>query len=292
MLLRRLTVVLLLGLWGCNDPQVQEVADQAYQQTENIVKIGPRDPGSKGIEKVQNYIRGQVSKMGWVLQEQHFESTTPVGKIQMKNLYFDIQGKSTKQILLVAHYDSKKIDKITFVGANDAASSVGLLLALSPWIKSQQFTHTIRVLLVDGEEAFMHWSRNDSLYGSKAYADQISDPSLIQAVVVLDMISDEDLQLIRSRGSDAKLLQILERVLKENNMQHLLDEKWSYVEDDHIPFIQKGIASLHLMDFTFGGRQTPGYYWHTEKDNMDLVSKKSLLIMTRLMMDLLPEIDL
>lgn len=285
--------IMFFLLVACRETQSQKVAHQAYQHTEKIVALGPRYPGSQGIERVRDFLRKEVSSMGFVMQEHRFDAQTPKGKITMNNLFYEIPGKYKKKIILGAHYDSKYMGSLEFVGANDAASSVGLLLALSEWFKSNPVDHTLQVVFFDGEEALGHrWSDEDSLYGSRAFVSQMVEKDQIHAVLVLDMISDPDLQLIRSQGSNEDLLKILENALIKISKPDLLEKKWSYIEDDHVPFIKAGIPTLHLMDFTFGGNQTPGVFWHTEKDDMQQVSKKSLQTMAQLMMILIPEISL
>ncbi|MCB1198700.1 MAG: M28 family peptidase, partial [Deltaproteobacteria bacterium] len=174
-------IVLLIFCASCNASENKTIASNVYRITKDIVAYGPRDPGSKGLEKVRSYLRGKVAGMGFVLQEQHFKANTPLGAIEMKNLYFDIPGTTSAMILLGAHYDSKRMGDMKFIGANDAASSVALLLGLSPWIKKQRFKYTVRVVLFDGEEAIRTWSSLDSLYGSKAYVQQIGEKESVKA---------------------------------------------------------------------------------------------------------------
>jgi len=287
---------MVLTLWlcfaiGCDDADPKLISNQAYTLTEKIVALGPRAPGSTGIEKVRMLLRSEVSQKGLVMQEHIFEANSPLGPIEMKNLYVDVPGKTKKQILLGAHYDSKLMRKLRFLGANDAASSVALLLALIDWIKDQNFDHSVRIVLFDGEEALVSWSSRDSLYGSKAYVRYSQHLKDVKAVVILDMISDHKLELIRSKGAHPKLMGYLEEVMTKLKLSGDLAKTISSVADDHQPFVQKGLPTLHLMDFTFGGDQSPGLYWHTEQDTMAQVSQESLLKMTLIMMGLLPKID-
>jgi Zn-dependent M28 family amino/carboxypeptidase len=48
------------------------------------------------------------------------------------------------------------------------------------------------------------------------------------------------------------------------------------VSDDHIPFLQKGIPALDLIDFDYGPGPPPGAYWHTPQDTLDKVCPESL----------------
>lgn len=241
-----------------------------------MVAFGPRTSGSPEIQKVRDWIENKVVSMSLTLQKRPFMAKTPKGLVKMVNLSYMIPGtKHDEHIVLLAHYDSKVFTNIKFVGANDAASSVSLLLALTPQIQKMQLPFDVQVVFVDGEEAFVEWKFSDSLYGSRQMAQDIRGVK-IKAMIVVDMVADKNLTFIRSRGSNEKLLGYLEQSLKEMNQPEKLDSEWSYVMDDHTPFVEMGIPTLHLMDFTFGGNASPGPLWHTEKDDMDHISAESL----------------
>ena len=46
----------------------------------------------------------------------------------------------------------------------------------------------------------------------------------------------------------------------------------SAIEDDHLPFLKKGVNALDLIDFDYGPNNE---YWHNEKDTMDKLSAHS-----------------
>jgi glutaminyl-peptide cyclotransferase len=210
----------------------------------------------------------------------------------MVNLSHVIPG--TKQIqgpiVLLAHYDSKLIPNMNFIGANDAASSVALLLTLTKPIEQLQLPYDVQIVFVDGEEAFVEWNFHDSLYGSRQMAQDVRGVN-IKAMIVVDMVADKDLSFIRSRGVDENLLSHMEQSLKEMNHLDKLESQWSYVMDDHTPFMEMGIPTLHLMDFTFGGKKQPGTFWHTEQDNMENISAESLSITGELILRILKKIQ-
>jgi Zn-dependent M28 family amino/carboxypeptidase len=51
-------------------------------------------------------------------------------------------------------------------------------------------------------------------------------------------------------------------------------------EDDHMPFLQRGVPSIDVIDADYGPQtpQTPDGYHHTAQDTMDKISAKSLAI--------------
>ncbi len=48
------------------------------------------------------------------------------------------------------------------------------------------------------------------------------------------------------------------------------------IGDDHSPFQKAGIPAVDLIDFSFGGEDTPGVYWHTPEDTLDKICPESL----------------
>jgi Zn-dependent M28 family amino/carboxypeptidase len=47
------------------------------------------------------------------------------------------------------------------------------------------------------------------------------------------------------------------------------------MEDDHIPFVRRGVPSADLIDFDYGYGNV---FWHTTQDTVDKLSPKSLEI--------------
>jgi len=47
------------------------------------------------------------------------------------------------------------------------------------------------------------------------------------------------------------------------------------VEDDHLPFLKRGVPSADLIDFNYGYNDV---FWHTTQDTVDKLSPKSLEI--------------
>jgi glutaminyl-peptide cyclotransferase len=273
-----LVSVLILAMMACKPSSTSDLGKEAYKLTGEIVAFGPRPPGSPELEKVREWIRLYIEKNGLTMQKRPFMARTPKGMKQMVNLSYVIPGVQKKGlVVLMAHYDSKLFTDIQFVGANDAASSVALLLTLTKPIQKAQLPYDVQVVFVDGEEAIVDWTFHDSLYGSRQMAQDVRGVD-IKAVIVVDMIADKDLSYIRSRNVDEKLLSYFEKSLEEMNQSQKMETQWSYVMDDHTPFVEIGIPTLHIMDFTFGGKKQPGKFWHTEQDNMENISAESLSI--------------
>src|ERR1700734_2169669 len=103
---------------------------KAYEHVAKIVGYGPRPPASEGLRHVQDYIREQLKSYGCTVDEDDFHASTPVGDVAMKNIVAKTPGTGQGIILLLTHYDSLSSVK-NFVGAEDSASSDGVMLELA-----------------------------------------------------------------------------------------------------------------------------------------------------------------
>jgi len=256
---------------------VSAIGENAIEYTKVITGIGPRPPGSAGIQKVRDWLSRKVSEQGFALQSDRFQAPTPIGRIEMVNLSYVIPGQQRiRKVLLVAHYDSKRFVGFDFVGANDAASSVALLVALTPEIQKRKLPFDVEIDFVDGEEAIAQWTDADSLYGSRRLGSSLQGRKDIRAAFVVDMVGDADLRLLNEFNSDTNLRAQLKQVVEDLGHSELLDVTPSGMIDDHIPLISAGIPTLHLMDYTYGDTTSPGKYWHTAQDTVDKLSPASL----------------
>ena len=61
-------------------------------------------------------------------------------------------------------------------------------------------------------------------------------------------------------------------------------DTWGAVEDDHMPFVKKGVPALNLIDFDFP-------WWHTDGDTLDKVSPLSLEIVGRVVVETLHRLE-
>jgi hypothetical protein len=102
------------------------------------------------------------------------------------------------------------------------------------------------------------------------------------------MIGDRELDLLKERNSTRWLSDMLWEAAGKAGLQGIFSPVESYIEDDHIAFLDAGMAALDLIDLNYG----PGNsYWHTEADTMDKLSAESLEKTGRLVLTLLPMIQ-
>jgi hypothetical protein len=255
---------------------------RAFRDLRDLVAIGPRPAGSPGAAATRALIRERLRQAGWKVQEHPFEARTPRGPVPMVNLIAVRRGSRPGRILLVTHYDTKNIDGIRFVGANDGGSGVALLLEAARQLATRELVYEVWLVFCDGEEAIgPNITRDDGLYGSRALAERMEsngELETVRALILVDMVADADLNLITNVATPAPLRALLVQEARALGVEGVIDRTpFPGLVDDHTPFVERGVSRvLTLIDFQYGARRTPGPYWHTERDDLDAVSERSL----------------
>ncbi len=265
---------------------------QAFAYTKRAVEFGPRPPGSPAIMQLQTYLAGQLKSFGCAVVEENFRAQTPSGPVAMKNILCHLKGKpGTRALVVSGHYDTKLSPGMTFVGANDAGSSTGLLLELARTEARKPRRHDLWIVFFDGEEAFVQWGPNDSLYGSRYQAGRWQSSGLaarIAALINVDMIGDKDLNLLQDMNSSPELIRLVWGVARDLGYARHFENAATAIEDDHMPFRRIGVPAIDLIDFEYGPLNR---YWHTERDTLDKLSPASLEIVGRVVTETLRRLD-
>ena len=284
--LRHLAVLGVLICCGRPGPAVEASFDgaRAFQDLLDFVAIGPRPAGSEGAEQARGLIRQRLRQAGWPVEAHRFRADLPGGsELEMTNLIGRRIGKRPdERILVVTHYDTKSIEGTRFVGANDGASGVALLLELARQLGAREPALTVELVFFDGEEALgTDITAQDGLYGSRALASRMKQDGTfagLRALVLVDMVADRDLNLSIDLGSDPSLRAIVREEAKRLGLESIIDPDATLrLVDDHTPFLRQGLREvISFIDFQFGGPYSPGPYWHTARDNLGAVSQESL----------------
>lgn len=148
----------------------------------------------------------------------------------------------------------------------------------------------VQILLLDGEEAFLSWTATDSLYGARSLAaeweitmnpamSKYKDPlEQISMFVLLDLLGTSNprvpsyfltthwaYQSMASIESRMRNLGLLESTPANPFLPDTAKMATQFgkpgVEDDHIPFITRGVPTLHIIPSPFPP------VWHTMDDD-------------------------
>lgn len=250
----------------------------AFSHVKELVGFGPRPAGSPAIAQAQAYITGVLKKLNLQVEHQDFLANTPNGPVSMKNIVGKARQSGKAVVILGSHYDTRVMTNAAFVGANDGGSSTGLLLELARVLSQRRNTFTLWFVFFDGEEAQREWSETDSLYGSRYFVEKLKadgQAQAIKAMILMDMVGDRDLKLENDVSSTRWLMEMVRRSAGELGYGKYLATSQKGMVDDHIPFIQAGIAAVDLIDYDYGFNNS---FWHTSNDTLDKISPRSLKI--------------
>ncbi|MEX2160863.1 MAG: M28 family peptidase [Anaerolineales bacterium] len=241
------------------------LADADYQMA-----LGPRVPESEAHEAAVQWMSDSLIAAGWEVEIQQAEALGhPLSNV------IATRGSGSPWIILGAHYDSRiYADKdadpagreLPVPGANDGASGVAVLLELArslpPDLRAQ-----IWLVMFDAEDngGIPGW---DWILGSRAFAESLQEQP--DAVVIVDMIGDSDLQIYFEANSDVTLREQIWATAAELGLGSVfINEVRHSMLDDHTPFLQLGIPAVDIIDFDYP-------YWHTRADTLDKISAESL----------------
>ena len=270
----------------------------------------PHAFGSQRQADVGDYIVRRGSEQGFQVEKQNFSAETPnpelrgPGKLRLSKsgrniLWFDANKKAKPLVLIASHYDTKSIKDLSYVGANDSASSsVAIMGFLKTLNDLDNRCHYVGVWF-DGEESVLHgWQdgertypikMTDNTYGSRYFVNQLekcgshyclkSTNKKILALILLDMIGSKNPKITMESNSTKLLNKLLRKSLDELGYRNMIGSAGD-VQDDHIPFLQKGIPAVNLIDFE------NIQFWHTHNDDLQNLSVDSMLIFSKIAMDL------
>ncbi|KZZ90216.1 Peptidase M28 [Moelleriella libera RCEF 2490] len=278
--------------------------------------LTPRVPGTEGNRKVQSHLVDffKSSLPDWELLWQNSTQQTPLEgnkTVSFSNLIFrrDPPGSrpgDVARLTLVAHFDSL-ISPEGFVGAIDSAAPCAMLLhvarsidaALTAKWKAEgaggaddglEEKQGVQILFLDGEEAFVHWTATDSLYGARSLAEEWeSQPHPATSVyhtplhsislfVLLDLLGSaepsipsyflpthwtyQNMATLEKRMRELGLLESKPAKPFLYDSEKQADQFYrGGIEDDHIPFMARGVDVLHIIPTPFPA------VWHQMSDD-------------------------
>lgn len=246
---------------------------RAWDHLEALVAFGPRPPGSPAAAQVREYLRTAFTATGATVRDQEFTAHTPHGQVPMTNLWAEVAGAHDGILVIGAHYDTKRLAGVAdFVGANDSASAVAVLLTLAEALaQGPPPPRTVWLVCFDGEEAYGPWSETDGIYGSRAFVAHLREDQALRRIVGminLDMIGDEHLRILREAQSTPWLVDRIWAAATARGLQRHFGSEQQAVTDDHVPFLRAGIPAVNLIDFRYGPRSLDNRWWHSRHDTV------------------------
>ncbi len=287
------TVVLVAAAWlapsGCAAEPFS--GSSALSFTKQMVAFGPRPSGSPALKKTQDYILAQLKTCGCQIIRDPFTAQTPLGPVPMMNIIARFPGSSGRAVVISGHYETKKLPGVNFVGANDGGASAGFLLEMARALAGGQRKNDVYLVWFDGEESFGEWSNTDGVYGSRHLAQRWSDDGTlgrIKALINVDMIGDKNLGILQELNSSSALRRLVWQTAAQLGLGRFFLNLGGAVEDDHMPFLRRGVQAVDLIDFDYGPNNS---WWHTERDTIDKLSAESFQVVGTVLLEVLKRLE-
>jgi Zn-dependent M28 family amino/carboxypeptidase len=195
----------------------------------------------------------------------------------------------------MSHFDTAPRVKGRFEGANDSASTTGLLMELAAALRRVGGALNNNILLVwtDGEECFRSYGPSDGFHGSRHLVKKFkAEKRKVSAAICLDMLGDKNLNIMLPYNSTKHLIDKTIQAAKNVKLDKFVNvEKRFDIRDDHTAFLEAGYPAIDLIDFDFGSRPGLNDYWHTTKDSIDKISAESLYVSGQIASELINIID-
>src|SRR4051812_31691536 len=273
-------------------------AQRAFGYLKDMCAFGPRPSGSAAMLKQQAYLKEHFEKLGGKVTFQRFLANNPLGgeKVPMANVIIEWHPERKDRILLCAHYDTRPLpdrdlDPVKrrdgpFLGANDGASGVAVLMEIGHLMPQLKGPIGIDFVLLDGEELVYQDGRDPYCLGATWFAEkyvQEPPPYKYRWGVLLDMVGDAHLQLFQEHFSATwhetrALVKAIWATAQRLGVKEFLPRsKFLVSEDDHMPLRNKGgIPTCDIIDFVDAYGNPPPTTWHTSHDDPQHCSPSSL----------------
>jgi Zn-dependent M28 family amino/carboxypeptidase len=239
----------------------------------------------------------QVAGQAFQIRDRH--SGKPV---HMENLVVSWHPDRAERILIGAHFDTRPFpdrDPVdprgAFVGANDGASGVALLMELARAMPALATPVGVDFVLFDGEE-YVFGQRDPYFLGSTYFARQYAagqqarppQPVRYRHGVIVDMVADRDLEIWQEANSlswpeTRPVVEAIWEVARREGVRQFVPRPGREILDDHVPLRNIGrIPTCDIIEHDYPA-------WHTTRDTPDQCSAESLEAVGRVVLAWLRE---
>jgi glutaminyl-peptide cyclotransferase len=265
---------------------------RAYGYLKKICEIGPRTAGSAANKRQRQTVADHFAKLGATVTEQPFRRRDPKTRkeLAMANLIGSWFPERNQRVVIGAHYDTRPHPdeevlperlKLPFIGANDGASGVALLMEIAHHLKDLNTQWGVDLVLFDGEELVYGNNPRIGEYflGSEEFArlyarhvDRKTTKMRYAAGFVLDMVGGRNLQIDQEPNSvhfAPRLMEQVWGVARDLDARSFHVREGREVMDDHLALNKAGIPTIDLIDFNYP-------FWHKANDLPENCSADSL----------------
>jgi len=279
--------------------------DSAYAFIAKQVSFGTRVPNSPGHKACKNWLVNKLKSYKAEVIEQDFTAQAYYGETyQGTNIIAQYNPDAKDRLCLAAHWDTRHIgdqdadasmQKKPIDGADDGGSGVGVLLEVARLLGENGIDMGVDIILFDAEDngesgsqavtreqqersnetwclGSQHWGKNPHKPGYKASYG-----------ILLDMVGAEGARFpieghsasTPAGGAVVDKVWNLAKTMGFGN--YFVPERGKTITDDHY-FVMKhrGFPMIDIINLSEKQTQSFGDHWHTHDDNIDVIDKRVL----------------
>lgn len=309
-----LSLGLLLGFTSCKtDSSTQPTAkpavqkprvkvpkfdgDRTYQLVEKQLSFGHRIPGTPEHKATKDWMVEQLKATGAVVQVQEFKASfLGLEDQESYNIIASFNPEKKHRIMLAAHWDSRLIaekdedasmqDK-PIMGADDGGSGTAVLMHLAEVIQNNPIDLGVDIVLFDAEDQGDNgddtsWCLGAQYWGNNPHVTNYT----AKFGILLDMVGSKDAQFGYEEISTYFAPEVMKKIWGlargMGYTDFFINEKYGSVMDDH--YYVNTLRKIPMVDIInmpkdpVTGNVSFGHYHHTHKDNIDIVSKRTLKV--------------
>ncbi len=280
-------------------------SDSAYSFIEAQVNFGPRVPNTYGHVETRKYLESkfrQYAGQQMVFAQEFTEESYSGDTLRMANIIAAFNPLAEDRIMLSAHWDTRpRADMDTsrtaeyILGADDGGSGTAVLVELGRIMTENLPPVGVDIVLFDGEDYGVQSDLDMYFMGSRYWSNNPPVPGYSPRFgILLDMVGASTAQFPKeelSMGYAPNLVNELWEIASEKGYDDLfLNEQGAAVLDDHwVVNENTDIAMINIINHTRGedGNIVFGEYWHTHRDNMEIISKETLQAVGDVLLELI-----
>lgn len=272
--------------------------DSAYYFVQVQTGFGPRVPNTEAHEKCATWLEQKMKSYtnDVVVQKAKVRAYNGTS-LNMQNIISSFNPDAPGRIMLCSHWDSRpyadwdedKTKRRTPIdGANDGASGVGILMEIARILSVHKINLGVDLIFFDTEDygepqdenktysednwglGSQYWSKNPHTPNYKAHFG-----------ILLDMVGMGNANFTKEGFSMEYAPDVVKKVWDAASRigygDNFSDQETSPITDDHY-YVNKysGIPTIDIIHHDSQTKSGFYKYWHTTKDNLENIDKKSL----------------
>lgn len=261
---------------------------RAFQHLVAQYRFGPRVPGTEAHRGCREYILRELEKSLPEVRRHSFRyQSALLGWVEGTNIWASVPAASKdfkERVMLCAHWDSRPVaDRETepsrrslgVPGANDGASGVAVLLEVARILGKTPPPVRVEIVFFDMEDLgglpLLGALQDPFCVGSSRFVKEHPE-FRVDFGILLDMVGKKNLRIPKEAISLERAPHVVDRVWKvarRLNAKAFVEDTGPAVMDDHVPFLERGIPVINLIDMEYPA-------WHTLQDTPDRCSEESL----------------